>query len=195
MTEPTNKEIITQVAKQLGGVFGCRAEYERDCYGTVTLSDGVVFWAHVDGYGNQNRIRFSSNYPQHKDSRGALTSTLQRDFDRSIGYDKAPFSGITCAKDRPAEAIARDVENRFLKVYRPLYAQALEYCATQVAYYDKLEANKQATTDAFAGLTGYNQDRSWRIEVRHVGSDSTGVALNSLTPDQVKKLAKFLRGL
>ena len=196
MTELTSKQLIEQVTEALKGEFTLRSEYNGECYGVIELRTGTTFWVHVDGYGYKDRVRVSACYPKHEDGRGnGLAVTLQRDFDRGVPYDHAGLGEITVSKHKSPARIAKDIENRWLKFYNPLYAQALEYCAAQAAYYAKLEDNKQATTDVLAGLTGYNQDRSWHVEVRHVGSDSTDVALNSLTPDQVKKLAKFLRGL
>jgi hypothetical protein len=194
MTEKTAETIARGVAHALGGVFRLRSENGSECYGVIELPDGVTFWAHVDGYGHKDRIRFSALYPKHEDGRGnGLQSTTQRDFDRGVPYDRPALGEITCSKFKSSEQLAKDVENRFLKFYRPLFAKALEYCAAQVAYHGKLDANKKAVAAALDGLGRYDSGHAWRVEVQNVWADSVDLSVRGLTVDQVEKLAALLR--
>ncbi len=97
---------IDAVAALLGATVKRDAEKERDDRADVVLPDGVTFWFSLNTY--EGRAHVSPRWP--------------RDTAGQDHYRRDDWS-ITLAPSRPAEAMAKDIQRRFLAKYAPAYAE------------------------------------------------------------------------
>ena len=190
------KEYINSIALALGGRFEPRDDtLSGATYGTVVLPDGVRFWIHGGGYGMENRIEVSSYYPDHQSNvHGGVQRTVQRDFDREVPYHKAALRSITFSASTNPEKAARDIERRYLKEYRALYAAAIVWCDAQATYWSGKAALEQAARHHLSQVR-YASDRRIYADLGHVGGYGCTVNVHNLCAADVAKLAKFLSGL
>lgn len=91
----------------------------------------AMFGITIDAYGNRNRVEIYGIYPQY----------IQRE-NSNQGY---PLSGedpphITCALARGAEAVAKDIERKFLTKFIACHNLAVERIAQSEARLDAEEA-------------------------------------------------------
>lgn len=127
------KQLIEDVARLLGGVARpwSKEDLTRERF-YITLADGVEMFVHHGGYGNEDRIEFSGNWPTYRDQKRNLgtvfgTNVLTYD-ERQAG---AGSPSITVSNKKTAEQIAKDVQRRLLPTLAPLWhrrkAKAIEW--------------------------------------------------------------------
>lgn len=118
-------QYLSDVAVAVGGTFHARDTYGKAVIGYITLSTGERFWVNAGDYGMEDRVEISPRFPQHQSSeRNDARATVQRDFDKDVPHNKKALAPITFAVTKTPAAAARDIERRFLREYRELYARA-----------------------------------------------------------------------
>ena len=157
----------------------------------ITHETGATFGLTVDAYGNRERVEVYGIYPNYPP--------------RETGYGSRgyPLSGvdtprITCALSRGPEAIARDIERRFLDSFIKCYELAVERIAADEEYLNDEEAAVSRLADILGvGLT--------RGEVRYNcndigatispnGRDSVKFELWHVSTDIAAQICEILKG-
>lgn len=188
-------QYLSDVAVAVGGTFHARDTYGKAVIGYITLSTGERFWVNAGDYGMEDRVEISPRFPQHQSSkRNDARATVQRDFDKDVPHNKKALAPITFAVTKTPAAAARDIERRFLREYRELYARAIVWCDAQAAYWSGKAALEQAARHHLDQVR-YAPDRRIYADLGHVGGDGCTVQVHRLCAHDVAKLAKFLTTL
>lgn len=183
-------EYFSAIAHELGGKYDPR---DGATWGTITLADGVAFWISGNQFHNKGRAEVSPRFPQHETGTG-FQHTIQRDFDKAVPYHQPALANITFSLDKAPHLAAREIERRYLKAYRPLYAQAVAWCDSQTAYYSAKRSIEQAARHHLAPVR-YSESRRVYADLGYVGGGECTVNVHGLCAADVAKLAEFLAGL
>lgn len=177
-----NLAIAESIAKALKGYV---IEQTCDWYIVISVHD-IPLGLRIGGYGNNGRIEVRPDYPTYRNEAGNHVTVQQRIFDRDCKYNDPQFTGIGVSETKKPELIAKDIERRFLSVYRPLYAKAMQYCQEQRAYYSKTALVTVEVNQVFNGLKN--------VYVTSISPDN--IRLDCLfSPTRAVLVAQFLKNL
>jgi len=184
MNNEQRRELALSIAAALG--WSVEQPHEGSAnYFRLISPDGVVISMSIGGYAFKGRISFGCAYPWHQtDQYGGTRHTFQRDFDRSLAYNVAPWDGITVADTKSPEQIAKDINRRFLPVYLPLWAEAVKYCAEKAAYWVKRNGAEEAIKEAIKGTP---------LRIDFMGSNYARLEIDA-SPELAKVIADAIRG-
>jgi hypothetical protein len=140
--------LLDKIASLLGGRI---VKDRTDCGGVfadVELADGVRFHMHADGYGNEERITFSGDWPSYTKPDGTTTIVIPRDV--WIDNRQLESPSISVSYTRPVEQIVKDVQRRFLPGYAPIWRAVKQRAEDQTAFYRR----QRETAERVASRTG-----------------------------------------
>ncbi|MHB1097917.1 MAG: hypothetical protein ACYCZR_00050 [Burkholderiales bacterium] len=188
-------QYLSDVAVAVGGTFHAQDTYGKAVIGYITLSTGERFWINAGGYGMEDRVEISTRFPQHQSSeRNDARATMQRDFDKDVPHNKKALAPITFAVTKTPAAAARDIERRFLREYRELYARAIVWCDAQAAYWSGKAALEQAANHHLRRVR-FSPGARVYADLGYVNNETCTVQVHGLCAHDVAKLAEFLAGL
>lgn len=107
---------------------------------------------------------YYSSYEKKLFISGHYTKTIDDSkFDKPYASD---WPKIGCSPDKEAKKIAKDITNRFLPIYEPMFTLAVVWRDAHNAYQDRQKINKQIFMDMF-GLTEKedNYDKRFRNHI------------------------------
>lgn len=149
----------------------------------------ATFGITIDAYGKRGRVEVYGTYPQYP----------SRDSNR--GY--YPLSGedtprITCALARGAEAIAKDIKNRFLPKFLACHNLAVERIAQSEARLDAEETAMHRLADILGeefkhGEVRFNHNDFWGT-ISPAGVDTVTFELRRVPVDLAAKICELLKG-
>jgi hypothetical protein len=164
--KPTAYELATRIATHMPGPARWTAKRRISPDGEelpqsadlVRDLDGAAVSLCVGGYRNEGRVTFRPSWPKYADGRY---------------YTPRAYPSITCSAERPAKALAREIERRLLVDYDPAYRAAL----------DAIRASDAAATEAWSAAeriarcvgaelpreTNHNQQRNGEAVQIHGG--------------------------
>lgn len=184
-------EFVQQITEALGPTWN--APQQPTGHGVTVVSDDSGARLHLTGnswnWKDSDRIVVTGKYPR-MNGKPVLSS---REYTR-----------ITCAKKRGSEAVARDIERRFLPQYQKLVAQAQE----KIEQREQENAEIRSQAEAFARIVdsdqidGIGHHGSLREELRvnfaqgnaRFGSHRVGITITLRLPaSSAMRLAHFLK--
>ena len=157
-------------------------------------------------YGGQGTYSWQAKIVQSNDAEICIKATGVSDYRRLFVAgiypgNHLPFGTehprITVAVSRGAEAIAKDIERRFLPQYLPLFEQNMQAKADDEEFRRKETAARDSLAEALDGEIVFDHsirfagpDNSYGTMT--VGGDTVTVELRSLGVESAKRLAHFL---
>ncbi len=116
--EPTAYHLATQIAQHLPSPAGWAPRFNAVIDETgnryallVRIADGAELGVTIGGFRKEGRVTFRAHWPKYRDGRA---------------YTPRQYLDITCAVQRDAKALAREIERRLLVLYDPAYRHALD---------------------------------------------------------------------
>lgn len=189
--------ILQSVALALGAKFD-DSQFEFDhsvSRGYITMPDGVKFFVVSGDYHNKDKISIRPSYPYHIENvNEGLRHTEQRAFDNSLSYPDNGFAGIKVSNTKSAEQIAKDITRRFLPVYTPLYAMALEFCKARKEHFSKQGYLESLAKELLVPFS-YNGESSFKISIRNVSSGTVCIQIDNLDEKTLRDLAEALKNI
>jgi len=149
---------------------------------------GAAIGLHVDDYGKRDRIEVYGRYPQYPRRKN------------NSSYGGYPLSGvdtprITCAIKRGHEAIAKDIERRFMDKHLHCHELAVTLIADQEAYLDDQDAMMLKLADLLGVETTkgniYAYDPSTTI--KNPTRDTVTFEIRGVPLDIATKICKLLK--
>ena len=151
-------DIAVELTLRSGSRWLVQPRDEYSTYWTLRDREGHEFTLHVGGYGNENRIRVSGNWPKYRSNHGQDVSVYPHDLGGLHDAARAEYKEITVALSKPAERIAADIRTRFWAGYFKVW----NLCKDIAVRY---EANGRRTLEVAQSLAEKFGDRS-RVEPR-----------------------------
>lgn len=179
----------SDIAKVLGGLY----MPQPDCWvprGQIILPGSVIT---VAGNSHNGTVEVSGVWPTNQKN--------EMFFPR--GYDKSPYSAITCSLSRNAKAIANDITRRFLPAYLMELGVQKVRCAGSDNYLNSTANNaanlaKLADTsraDHAPNRISLHSDRSDVWGHAEVSGDNVNFELRGLSPAQAEAVINIFKTL
>jgi hypothetical protein len=186
--------IVWEVAKELKATIS--GEVNGNLY--VTTEDGFTFFVSWERYGAKDKTKLSVSGSYHKEG---LT-----DF---VRYNESRPS-INISATRPAKALARDIERRFLTPYKVLITELRERKSKRDDYENRSLVNARELAAISGGKFQLNTKREYsdgpvteQPTLRpgplanfygnvNVSGDGVSIELRNLTMDQARAVTRAL---
>lgn len=183
-------ELAQGIASHLDG-WEAQPFEENNNRAHITHETGATFGITIDAYGKKDRVEVYGIYPHYP---------YRKNGNANRGY---PLSGvdtprITCALSRGPEAIAKDIERRFLNKYIRCYELAVERIAQDEEYQNDQEACISRLADILGVSTTrseiyYNHNNIWGT-IKPNGRDDVTFELRRVPTAIAAKICEVLKG-
>jgi hypothetical protein len=191
----TLRALTAAIAKALGEGFQAKEDKELEHVGEIRHADGRCINLNSSWYERQRRLNVSGDYPRDEGNNGSYSDPKSWG---AIAYNESPPS-ITVSADRSPEAIARDIQRRFLPEYTRIYNLCIEKRnernAARSGYLSKAETILKALGKRRAEIVGAPDNT--HVDLRYSDSGygkltETSIDLHSLSFETVLEIAAVL---
>src|SRR5438874_4007196 len=178
---------LAAVAAALGATFENGSEDSDSARGRVVMPDGLKFFMITGGYSHKGKIHIDSSFPNYQHhADGGMRAMSQRDI---MPGNTDYFDGINVSDTKTPEQIAKDITRRFLPVYAPIWARAVDYVAKQAAYWQGYNDVAKVAEEVLTPF-GYS-NKVVQARVNYNNGRTVRVEVDNLDADKLRKLAAF----
>lgn len=208
MTHTEKTHALHNLAAQIAALLGEGWSYtdtSGDQWATIAHADGrALSLSHVGGWGKKPlRLAVSGSYPSYQDEQGRSQRVMPPD----LYNPKEEYPEITVSLEKTAEAMAKDIQRRFLPEYSRIWERCQELKQSRAEYADA-KRRAHAELAAIAGVHFCGQDRGevnlqgWvkiagnshrSADIRINSADSIEVKAGGLTVDQARAVIELIQ--
>lgn len=126
-----DREKLIELTGAIAKVLGWDYKSNKECWTQTITKDGKGLHVRTDG---RERLIISGVWPRFTDSAGCAQIALPH-------YVKEECRDITVAAARSPEAIAKDIERRFLPEYNRVWEKLVKHCEEVTTHYEEKRRN------------------------------------------------------